>query len=57
MLGLIIVLIGFLVIILHELAGWFTPGMALLIMWASIVIACILWVVAWVTARKLGIKI
>jgi len=57
LLGLIIVLIGFLVILLHQLAGWFTLGMALLIMFASIAIGSILWVIAWVVARKLGITI
>jgi len=49
-LGSVVVVIGFLAILLHELAGWLTPGQALLIMFGSIMIGITLWLVA----RKLG---
>jgi hypothetical protein len=52
-LGSIIVLVGFLVIILHELAGWFTLGQALLIMFCSIIVGAIFWFIS----RKLGMPI
>lgn len=51
-LGFVIAVTGFLVILLHELAGWFTLGMALTIMFVCIVTSIMIWIASYLLMRK-----